>query len=57
MHSRGFTWFTAVVFLSVGIFLSVLGWQKKWHAKGVGLRVGGLAALVAGGYSVLMTRR
>ncbi len=50
MNNRITTWFTAVVFIVLGLWLSTLGWQHKWSLKGTSLRISGIAAVVVGAY-------
>jgi hypothetical protein len=58
MNNRAVAWFVAVVFILLGGWLTWDGWMhKKWGLKGVSFRVGGIVALVAGGYSVMSARR
>jgi hypothetical protein len=57
MNSRGAAWFVAVVFILFGCWLTWEGWQKKWGLKGISFRLGGIAALVVGGYSVMIAKR
>jgi hypothetical protein len=51
MNSRAAAWFVALVFLVVGSWMTWEGWQKKWKAKGLALRAGGAAMLIAGVYA------
>jgi len=58
MNSRAAAWFAALIFFILGAWCSWDGWQKKgWKSKHLALRVGGVAALVAGSYSVAAARR
>jgi hypothetical protein len=57
MNSRAASWFVAVVFILLGAWLTWSGWNKKWGPKGVAFRLGGIAALVAGGYAARAASR
>ena len=57
MNNRITAWFTAIVFIVLGLWLSSLGWQHKWSLHGIALRGGGIAAVVAGAYCASVASR
>ncbi len=59
MNSRAAAWFAALIFLLVGIWCIWDGFHphKGTKSRGMIMKVAGVAALAAGGYSLTAVRR
>jgi hypothetical protein len=57
MNSRAAILSGAAIFIAAGLWLSIVGWQKKWKTTGILMRIGGVVSLVAGGFCVMHARK